>query len=556
MFTSSQCLLFRSGTMLCVLALLVSVACGEPDSKTDAAAKKSSTTPSASAPQKTVRIVLAGDSTVTDAAGWGVGFSKQLASHVECMNQAKGGTSSKSYIDSGRWKECRKLRPAYVLIQFGHNDQPGKGADRETDPQTTYRQNLIKFVDEARAASIRPILVTPLSHRSWNKEGKIESSLAPYAEVVKQVAAEKGTLCIDLHARSIDLYEKLGREGCLAISPEKKTGTEKKAGTDNTHLNAKGSEMIGALIVAELASMDRSVASLFQATPAGNSSAKPIAADPGAKTVKVAAISFVPIKFDLPKNTEKLERAFRKAKQGGAQVAVAPEGSLEGYVVEQVISGHQPAEKMRQVAIGIDDPVIQRFEKLAKELDMCLVFGFAEKIGDDIFNAALFIDNQGKIRGKHHKLQFSSGYHPSWWFNRLGAQCRAFDTPFGRCGLIICNERWNPDIAEILAADGAQFLLISSFGSRKPTQDETVLNRGRENNLPVVEANVGVTLVVDQGRITSFDRNEEQITFGSITVAPARQVQPDKVDKLEQKFIKGRDEAMQRQYEERQKRRK
>ncbi len=62
---------------------------------------------------------------------------------------------------------------------------------------------------------------------------------------------------------------------------------------------------------------------------------------------------------------------------------------------------------MNSVAVSIDHPVIQRFRRLADELEMCLVFGFAERIGDDVFNCAVFIDHDGEIRGKYHKMQLA-----------------------------------------------------------------------------------------------------------------------------------------------------
>src|SRR5262245_53118657 len=88
------------------------------------------------------RIVLVGDSTVASQSGWGDAFSKLLAPGVECSNMALGGRSSKSYRDEGHWKKALEAKPTWVLIQFGHNDQPGKGPKRETDPKTTFRQNL------------------------------------------------------------------------------------------------------------------------------------------------------------------------------------------------------------------------------------------------------------------------------------------------------------------------------------------------------------------------------------------------------------------------------
>ena len=123
-------------------------------------------------------------------------------------------------------------------------------------------------------------------------------------------------------------------------------------------------------------------------------------------------------------------------------------------------------------------------------------------------------------------MQLAEGSHPDWWFNRLGAQSRAFDTPYGRCGIVICNERWNPQLARILALDGARFLVIPSYGSRGEIAGKAVLKLGRENGVPVVEANVGVTLVVNDGARHISGRKEEGITFGEITIPPAVAAQP------------------------------
>ncbi|MFT3785555.1 MAG: GDSL-type esterase/lipase family protein [Tepidisphaeraceae bacterium] len=108
-------------------------------------------------------IALVGDSTVTDHAGWGPGFASSLADDVRCVNFSASGRSSKSFRDEGKWKPVLELKPDYVLIQFGHNDQPGKGPERETDPKTTFRENMARYVDEARDAGIKPIIVTSIA---------------------------------------------------------------------------------------------------------------------------------------------------------------------------------------------------------------------------------------------------------------------------------------------------------------------------------------------------------------------------------------------------------
>ena len=206
-----------------------------------------------------VHIVFCGDSTVTDNAGWGKGFASRLKDSAECINLAKGGRSSSSFIREGSWKRAIELKPDYVFIQFGHNDQPGHG-DRETDPATTYTQFMTQYIDEARAAGIKPILVTSIARREW-KGGKIASRLLPWVNAVKAIAAEKKVPLIDLHALSIERYEQMGPEKVLEISPLKNadagsanadTTAFSKQAIDGTHLNEKGGKLFGSIVAEEV----------------------------------------------------------------------------------------------------------------------------------------------------------------------------------------------------------------------------------------------------------------------------------------------------------------
>lgn len=196
-------------------------------------------------PEKKVLILLVGDSTVTDHAGWGKGFKNLAGKQVQCLNYAKGGRSSKSYRDEGLWKKALETKADYVLIQFGHNDQPGKGPKRETDPKTTYRKNMARYVDEARVAGMKPILVTSLTRRKF-VDDKIQCSLTEYVNTVRELAKEKQVPLVELYQRSIDQANELGPKGCEKMEP-KKNGK-----IDHTHLNACGSKMVAGLVVEEL----------------------------------------------------------------------------------------------------------------------------------------------------------------------------------------------------------------------------------------------------------------------------------------------------------------
>jgi lysophospholipase L1-like esterase len=197
-----------------------------------------------------VRIVLVGDSTVTDAAGWGKAFAGLLKPGTACVNRARGGASSKSYYDAGLWKQALAQQPTHVLIQFGHNDQPGKGPERETDPRTTYRDNLRRYIDEARAAGVEPILVTSLVRRVFEKEGgKLRRDLEPYAEAARAVAEERKVPVVDLHARSKALIEQLGSEKAREFGPPH---PKDASAVDKTHLSDAGAKAIAPLIAEDL----------------------------------------------------------------------------------------------------------------------------------------------------------------------------------------------------------------------------------------------------------------------------------------------------------------
>ncbi|MBS0209515.1 MAG: rhamnogalacturonan acetylesterase [Planctomycetes bacterium] len=211
-------------------------------------------------PARKVHIVLVGDSTVTDTAGWGGAFIKHLGPSAEGVNLARGGRSSKSFRDEGTWKKAIEQKPDYVLIQFGHNDQPGKGPERETDPATTYRDFLRQYVDEARAIGTKPILITSVVRRTFNAEGKIESSLVPYANAVKAVAAEKNVPVIDLHQRSLELMNQLGPAEAEKFGPPHPTRPGK---FDGTHFNEMGAERTAELVISELVKVEPAAKAWF-----------------------------------------------------------------------------------------------------------------------------------------------------------------------------------------------------------------------------------------------------------------------------------------------------
>jgi lysophospholipase L1-like esterase len=196
----------------------------------------------------TIRIVIAGDSTANHNAGWGSGFCDDLVGHVECFNMSKNGRSTKSYRDEGWWQRALDLKPTYILITFGGNDVPGKGPARETDPKTTYPELLKKDIADAKAAGAKPVLVTPMQTRLFVR-GKLLQPWAAYVEAMRKVGAETNTPVVDLNAHSLACYSTMTQEQADAYD---RYYSDKPSTIDRGHVNAKGSEMLGAMVAEDL----------------------------------------------------------------------------------------------------------------------------------------------------------------------------------------------------------------------------------------------------------------------------------------------------------------
>ncbi|UIJ46384.1 rhamnogalacturonan acetylesterase [Sphingomonas cannabina] len=232
------------------------------------------TTPSPAQPIRASKIVLVGDSTTAVAGGWGGAFcADHVTSFVACVNLARGGRSSGSYRAEGSWDlalaemKTPGFTKTWVLIQFGHNDQPGKPG-RSTDLATEFPANLRRYVEETRAAGAIPVLVTPLTRRTF-KNGQLDRDLDPWADAVRRVAAELKVPLVDLNAKSAAAVQAMGEAEADTLAQLPKgaapagdtTATEvndspfarRKLSFDRTHLGRKGADYFSAMVAHELA---------------------------------------------------------------------------------------------------------------------------------------------------------------------------------------------------------------------------------------------------------------------------------------------------------------
>lgn len=203
------------------------------------------------------RIYLAGDSTVENVLpeqgnkmGWGQVISEFFTDDVLFMNEAKGGRSSKSFIEEGRLNKILEVieKGDYLFIQFGHNDQKVDEPHRGTDPYTTYQKYLTQYIVEAREKHAIPVLLTSVNRRTFTEDGKLFNGLGEYPEAMRQLALSFQVPLIDLWEKSKQLYEQLGVEGSKRLFAWYEL-EDPEIPTDNTHFGRYGAREIAKLVV-------------------------------------------------------------------------------------------------------------------------------------------------------------------------------------------------------------------------------------------------------------------------------------------------------------------
>ena len=217
------------------------------------------------------RVHTIGDSTMSDykpaatpKRGWGMYLQAFFnADSVSVNNRGKSGASTRTFYETyNLWPSVKKQMKAgdYLIIQFAHNDEKCKGEDvyvenarlraegkdtltdmRGTEPNTTYKEYLFRFINEAREMGVTPILMSPIC-RAYFKDGKINDEgrhkltgtkeltrteaakvLAPagtrdkdYVRCMQEVAQEMAVPFLDMTARSREFYEQAGQNYCMA----------------------------------------------------------------------------------------------------------------------------------------------------------------------------------------------------------------------------------------------------------------------------------------------------------------------------------------------------
>jgi DNA sulfur modification protein DndE len=213
------------------------------------------------APQRaTIAVHMIGDSTMAEKPnpdtnperGWGQLLPRFFDDQVVVRNHAVNGRSTKSFVDEGKWGAVAAELHAgdYVLIQFGHNDEKKEDSTRYTNPATTFRENLERFVRESRARGAIPVLFTPIARRKFSATGALQATHGAYPSAVRAVASALDVPLIDLEALTTALVQRAGPEGSKKLYVWTAPGEYAmypNGRQDDTHLSVAGATAVARL---------------------------------------------------------------------------------------------------------------------------------------------------------------------------------------------------------------------------------------------------------------------------------------------------------------------
>lgn len=174
---------------------------------------------------------------------------------------------------------------------------------------------------------------------------------------------------------------------------------------------------------------------------------------------------------DVPANLEKHLQLATEARSSGADLLVFPELSLTGYVLQDLATtvAHRPRS---------DDPIFRPLLEASREID--LVVGFVDEDPRNRFFIASAYLSGGQVVHVHHKLYMATyGLFDEGRFFAWGDSVQAFDTRFGRLGILICEDFWHASPPYLLWLDGAEMLLLTSASPGRGLSREPVLDSAR-----------------------------------------------------------------------------
>lgn len=204
----------------------------------------------------------------------------------------------------------------------------------------------------------------------------------------------------------------------------------------------------------------------------------------------------------------KADRLVRQAAGKGAKIILLQELFETPYFCQL-----QKFEYLELAKPLGENPAVNHFRKVARELDVVLPVSFFERAGNTQFNSVAVIDADGEILGVYRKTHIPDGlpYAEKFYFTPGDTGFKVWDTKYGRIGVGICWDQWFPETARSLALLGAEILLFPTAIGSEPTLGKD--SRVHWRNVMVGHAAANMMPVIASNRIGKETEEESEMTF-------------------------------------------
>ena len=226
------------------------------------------------------------------------------------------------------------------------------------------------------------------------------------------------------------------------------------------------------------------------------------------KRVKVAATQ-ISCTWNREETLKKAESMVRKAKEQGADIILLQELFETPYFCQT-----ESYEYLKIATSVKDNPAINHFKKIAKELEVVLPISFFERCNNTTFNSLVVIDADGTVMDTYRKTHIPDGhcYEEKFYFTPGDTGFKVWDTAYGKIGVGICWDQWFPESARIMALMGAEILFYpTAIGTEpilqidsQPHWQRCMQGHAAANIIPLVASNRVGTEIQDNSSMTFY----------------------------------------------------
>ena len=211
------------------------------------------------------------------------------------------------------------------------------------------------------------------------------------------------------------------------------------------------------------------------------------------RNVTVAVVQMQCAK-EVEANIAKADAMVREAAAKGAKIILLPELFERPYFCQE-----RQYEYYAYATPTAQNPAVQHFRAVAKELGVVLPISFYEKAGTQLFNSIAVLDADGTLLGVYRKTHIPDDhyYQEKFYFSPGDTGFKVWDTAYARIGVGICWDQWFPESARCMALDGAELLFYPTAIGSEPILDCDSMPHWRRvmqgssaaNIMPLIAAN-------------------------------------------------------------------